>query len=281
MVTGTKDGTCGRGVVERTGDGRATRNGRGIELGAAEWRAVGDGGGIGPRDDRRGRGHVDVHRGGRARVVVVVRGEIDIQGLVVAGTKDGTCVRGVVERAEDGRAARTGRGVELGAAEFRAVGDGGWIGPRDDRRGRGHVDVHRGGRVRVAGVVRGEENMQGLAVAGTKDGTCGRGVDEVAQNTGRGVELGAAERHAVDDGCGVGPGDGRDVKHLDVGPGRVGVCRHRRADALIGREVARSAVQVAAVDVGPSVFTERNRVVVVWHDSQHIGPVAVRAGPNA
>ena len=201
---------------------------------------------------------------------------------MVTGPKDSACVRGVDERAVDGRAAGSGRGIELGAAECRAVGDGGRVGPGDSRRGRSHVGVHRGGRVRVAGIVRGEEDLQGVAVAGTEDGARGRGVGEVARNAGRGIELGAAECRAVGDGGGVGPGDGRDVKHLDVGSGRAG-CIHRqgRASAGIGREVAGGAVRVAAVYVGPAVVVERNDVVVVWEDGQHIRTVVVRAGPNA
>ncbi len=218
-------------------DKRAGHRRGGVKLSAAERGAVSDVRGTGPGDGGGRLEHVD---GGRSagRVVVdrVGRGEYDQQDVARTRSQEGSGRRQVGERAGDRR-----RRIKLRATERRAVGDVG-RGRPGDGRGRLQNGQRRGVGcgVVVSRVGRREGQREGLRWSRVQDRPEYRRIGEGAGDRCGRVKLRAAERRAVGDVRGIGPGDDggcfhdvdRDGVGLSAVVGRVGGYERDRQDLV-------------------------------------------------
>ena len=205
-------------LAGRVGGGRGTLGGAVIGLAQAAQGERGDG--LVHRQENAGRG--SIVDGG------VGRGEDDRQGLST-GDQERAGSGGVGEG--PGNAARHCC-IELGDGKDRAVVDRCRRRPVDDRGGFAvDCEAHAGGCVVVTRTVgRCEGDRQGLATGGGKYGPGGRGVDETAGNTCRGVQLSGRKCRADHDRCRSRPGYAgrllcRGGCHINSKPGRCCPCR--------------------------------------------------------
>src|SRR5262249_37193710 len=156
---GAQGGARGRVVAE--GAGQVSR---GVELVGAQRGAVDDAGRVGPGDRRGGPVHGERNVPRHALVVGAVgRGEGDRQRMG-AGAQDSAGGRVVGEGAGD-----VGGGVQLGAVQRRAVGDGGRVGPGDRRDGPVHGERHVPCHAVVVGAVGGGEGDRQRVAPGAQD----------------------------------------------------------------------------------------------------------------